>query len=259
MLTRAIEAISEDLGDKDPEEGGPGLQIYEIPASGSWRSSTTTLVDFHRRLSRAIEGSGLFVEAFQGMDGVGKDPIGSDVFVEHLRHLRNQSDHDVVWVAPFADVIKYMHERAAVEVEYLRVHSEGTLSDEEDEIGASTKNGKGEGVTILRAQVGIRKAFVLERLKKEIPRLSLVPLTFSVSRKSSTNRGAGRGGEEREDGGEEFEECRGPMRVWVDGQPVPTKEGMRVVEGKGKGRNKRKWTFEVMPSLTEVRNIEIRC
>jgi len=244
LLKRSIGAICEDLGDKDPLDGGAGLQIYEIPASGFWRSSTK-LVDLHRRLARVINGSGLFVELFHGMDGAGQDPIRSEIFEDHLRHLRNLSDHGLVWVATFADILKYIHERAVVEVEYLREPTEGTVSDDtEERLGDS----KDDEVILLSARVGLRKAFVLERLKKERPGMTLHPLSLSVWR--NINREEEGEGE----GGKKPQTCNRPIKVLVDGEPVKTVE-IENEEGDGSTR----FVFEVLPTLTGVRNIEIRC
>lgn len=218
---------------KEIEEGTsrPGSKmVYEIPSTGFWRSSTK-LSEVHALLNRSIEGSGLFVDMFHGMDGAGYDPIPSSTFIAHLDHLRRQAKKGMVWVATFADVTKYLHERAAVEFYDTRhMHPPSP---------PSSSSSSSSSFTIFATRLRLRNAFALQRLTAFRPGLSLHPLTLSVSVRIHC--------------------LTSVLRVRVDGEEVKV-SSLNEQFGAGKmPSSTRKLTFEVTPSLTSAKLIEIMC
>lgn len=72
-------------------------------------NSKTKLKVANRWVNTAIHNNKWLIESYHSFDGEGYQPISSDLFRKHLAYIK--SKEDVLWVATFRDVVKYLKEK----------------------------------------------------------------------------------------------------------------------------------------------------
>jgi peptidoglycan/xylan/chitin deacetylase (PgdA/CDA1 family) len=94
--------------------------FYDIKRLGP--RTDTTLSTMTGWVEEAIAQRSWLMVTFHGIDGVAWEPLPRERFIQFLDYV--QSRRDVLWVAPFASVVKYIKERNAAKIADLSVDTQ---------------------------------------------------------------------------------------------------------------------------------------
>lgn len=88
------------------------LDLYDVPSFVP--VTKTTLEEMNSWVDAALETGGWMVEMIHGIEGKGWQPIPRERFAAHFDYMAERKDE--LWVATYAEVVKYIQERLSVAV-----------------------------------------------------------------------------------------------------------------------------------------------
>jgi len=96
-------------------ESAVPTDFWHIRSFGPYTSTPVTTMNGW--LDGVIANGGWFIERIHGIEGQGYEPVPASVYAQHFDYIKSREE--VVWVARFADVLKYIRERQSVKIRTL--------------------------------------------------------------------------------------------------------------------------------------------